>query len=178
MCISAFRENEYNDTPSGGNALLIRKAVITTVTGFTLPVIVLNEVIAMASKGVIAMKCRGKTLDTVFQRDEWVSTAIISCQVGNKGGVGINGARVIMIKRALFNSMRPFSFLGATPTKRRQAALKLVVKGSKVRGRSVTLPKKADAKGMRFTGKQARLAHIIKELEMRGATPRSTGQAA
>ena len=31
---------------------------------------------------------------------------------------------------------------------------------------------------MLFTGKQANLAHIIKELEMIGATPREAGQAA
>ena len=50
-------------------------AVIMEITGFTLPGGILNEVIAMASKGVIAMESRGKTLDIVFQRDEWVTTA-------------------------------------------------------------------------------------------------------
>ena len=50
-------------------------AVIMEITGFTLPGGILNVVIAMASKGVIAMESRGKTLDIVFQRDEWVTTA-------------------------------------------------------------------------------------------------------
>ena len=51
-------------------------AVIMKVIGFPLPGSVLNEVIAMASKGVIAMESRGKTLDIVFQRDGWISKAI------------------------------------------------------------------------------------------------------
>ena len=70
MFINGIRVNEDNDIPFGEHAMFSMIAVIMGITGFTLPGSILNQMIAMASKGVVAMGSRGKTLTIVLQRSE------------------------------------------------------------------------------------------------------------